>query len=331
MTAIALTHPVADIFEILDHLSFPHLKSFSYILAEVQTDVPAKWFTPEENERFWNAIESTPLEELGFSLPYAKLTWNGGKAKFPPTLKKVNVVFDVAISFNPIPILQAPNLQSLFVKSRNFWRDEETFPAIDQKDWERPTEIPYETIACHKLRQLHLATDGIDPSIMPIVFSQCPLLEDVIFPWHTHDIEPSCQTLKHLGFESSYVGKNGLRGLVKLQSLVSIAVAVSQFEFVLYEQIAVLWAKELPSLQRVIFKSNTPKNVGVAQVTRILSSMGQSLQMDPSTVSWLCSFLREDVNSGEVYLDMKTMRSDEKGCSNFGERNRTRRLSYNRR
>jgi hypothetical protein len=108
-------------------------------------DVPAKYFSPDENKRFWNAAVALPIEEFGFSIPYAT------KATLPPTLKKPILLFDESIAINPMPILQPPNLHTLIVESRNFWRNEDTLNPVDIDDWEISKPIPYERVACHQL------------------------------------------------------------------------------------------------------------------------------------------------------------------------------------
>ena len=335
LTHLSVTHPIVNIDDILQQLSYPNLRSFTYVLGEVRTNVPAKYFSPSENETFWNAVQAVPLEELGFSVPYAALTWDGGYARFPSTLKKLIVTLDESLAFNPIPILQqVTNLQTLVIKQRNFWRNDDRWITVDGDNWEEVVPIPYETIACHQLRTLHLHAN-VTPTLLHTIFSQCPLIDDVVFPQDTGIkdmlvIMEHCPSIKRVAFDSSAIGKEGLRNLVRLQSLLTISLVVFQLEDILYNQIAILWAREIPSLRRVICLADERKKCPIGAVKRYFSTIGQSLQMDADSVRWFTSFLRDDKSNGDVYLDMQALRSDPEGSLRFERVNRTRRLSYTR-
>ena len=235
LTHLSVTHPIVNIDDILQQLAYTNLRSFTYVLGEVRTNVPAKYFSGSENEKFWNSVQAVPLEELGFSVPYTALTWDGGYARFPSTLKKLIVTFDESLAFSPIPILQqVGNLRTLVIKQKNFWRNDDTLIPVDRDNWEEVVPIPYETIVCHQLRTLHLHAN-ITPTLLHTILPQCPLIDDVVFPRDTGSkdmllVMEHCPSIKRVTFDSSAIGKEGLRNLVRLQSLLTISLVVFQFE-----------------------------------------------------------------------------------------------------
>jgi hypothetical protein len=335
ITDLSVRHLTVNIGNIIQQLAYPHLRSFTYVLGEVQTDIPPKYFSPAENATFWKALEALPLEELGFSVPYTRLTWEGGQATFPPTLKRVVVKYDEGLAFNPMPILQQlGDLRTLVIRKKNLWRNEENFFSVDYDTWEEIVPIPYATIACHKLQTLHLY-GNLSTSILHTIFPQCPLIDDVVFPRDTSQedmvmVMEHCPSIKRVAFDASTIGTEGLRDLVKLQSLQIISVVVYQFEDLLYQQVAVYWARECPSLSRVILSADRPIDSTIEMATGFFLNLGQTYEMEEGSIKWFVSFVREDKLNGYLYLDMEAMRSDDEGCLNIVRVNRTRRLSFRR-
>jgi hypothetical protein len=303
-----------------------NLKSFRYQFDNcyLRDDWPVNVTPALERQHFWEVVQSLELEILSFPVPWVSPYWEGGSATLPRSLREVSVVVPNFSTFDPSIILQQlDKLRHFIVECDSRIPGPMVIILEDQS-------VEDMTVVCHDLETLDLGMLASMSLIQTICF-QCPSIKHLTLPFTMYAATPPTSKTK------SRPIRLPLLRVLEHEHLPAMSKNI-------LEDCAI----KFPLLERLVLsKVSDTEGLGFQEYTEQVVQAFLSMRPSPPPslsarevraqnrslrehATWFYSMVNEDVETGDIYLDMTVARERFRvgAVSEFIASNRNNRVRF---